>query len=256
MDVLRLRWNGTELVDITGAPEIPLYVADSFFLEDGKVVGYQRHLERFTTSTQRQGLVRSVDAFLEKVTTALPREGKWFPRIDLTERGELEVWIRPAPPLKQSLVLSTSAKDPRQEPTIKGPDIPALNEIRAQAQNQGADDAVILDSRGRIVDGSTTCLVWVEGHRVVIPPMEALRVDSITVSILKDILQTQGIAVEEGWATPADIEGCELYALNALHGIRSALSWVNGPTLRVNHERLNVWRNFYAGQTEKLPVTS
>ncbi|BDU11047.1 hypothetical protein AINA4_09680 [Aurantimicrobium sp. INA4] len=256
MDVLRLRWNGTELVDITGAPEIPLYVADSFLLNDGKVVGFQRHLERFTTSAHRQGLVRSVDAFLETVTSALPREGAWFPRIDLTERGELEVWIRPAPPLKDTIVLSTSVTDPRKEPAIKGPDIPALNEIRAHAQKQGAEDAVILDSLGRIVDGSTTCLVWVEGETVLMPPLEALRVDSVTVSVLRDILRGQGIEVEERWATPADIEGCELYALNALHGIRSALSWVNGPTLRVNHERLNVWRNFYAGQTEKLPVTS
>ena len=256
MDVLRLRWNGSVLVDITGAPEIPLFVGDSFFLEDGKVVGYQRHLERFISSSQRQGLVRSVDTFLEKVTATLPREGSWFPRIDLTERGELELWIRPAPPRKETIVLTTSATDPRREPTIKGPDIPALNEIRVQAQEQGADDAVILDAQGRIVDGSTTCLVWVEGERVVIPPLEALRVDSITVSILKDFLRAQGTSVEERWAIPADIQGCELYALNALHGIRSALSWVNGPTLRVNHERLNQWRNIYAGQTEKLPVTS
>lgn len=255
MGVLRLRWNGSELVDISGAPEIPLYVADSFLLNEGEVVGFDRHLERFSSSAQRQGLVRPLDQFLDAVTAALPRSGAWFPRIDLTERGELELWVRPAPELTEAIVLATAENDPRQEPTIKGPDIPALNELRSRAQQQGADDAVILDPAGRIIDGSTTCLIWVTGDTVLMPPSEASRVDSITVSILKDVLREQEVSIVEQWATPQELDGAELYALNALHGIRSALSWVNGPTLKVNEKRLRKWRDFYAGRTEKLPVT-
>ncbi|AWR21243.1 aminotransferase class IV [Aurantimicrobium photophilum] len=253
MDVLRFRWNGSELVDVTGAPEIPLYVADSFLLNDGKVVAYQRHLDRFAASAEFQGLVRPLDDFLSAVTASLPRTGKLFPRIDLTERGELELHIRPAPELHETIVLATASLDPRVEPTIKGPDIPALNALRAEAQTQGADDAVILDAQGRVVDGSTTCLIWFTEGGLHLPPAEALRVNSVSVAVVRELAAQGGFSVSETWATPADLEGVELYAVNALHGIRSAVSWVNGPSLSVNEERLAHWRQQYDLLAEELP---
>ena len=253
MDVLRFRWNGSELVDVTGAPEIPLYVADSFLLNDGKVVAYQRHLDRFAASAEFQGLVRPLDDFLSAVTASLPRTGKLFPRIDLTERGELELHIRPAPELHETIVLASASHDPRVEPTIKGPDIPALNALRAEAQTQGADDAVIVDAQGRIVDGSTTCLIWFAEGGLHLPPAEALRVNSVSVAVARELAAKGGFTVTETWATPADLDGAELYALNALHGIRSVVSWVNGPLLSVNQERLAHWRQQYDLLAEELP---
>ena len=253
MDVLRFRWNGSELVDVTGAPEIPLYVADSFLLNDGKVVAYQRHLDRFAASAEFQGLVRPLDDFLSAVTASLPRTGKLFPRIDLTERGELELHIRPAPELHETIVLASASHDPRVEPTIKGPDIPALNALRAEAQAQGADDAVIVDAQGRIVDGSTTCLIWFAEGGLHLPPAEALRVNSVSVAVARELAAKGGFTVTETWATPADLDGAELYALNALHGIRSVVSWVNGPLLSVNQERLAHWRQQYDLLAEELP---
>lgn len=253
MGVLRFRWNGSELVDVSGAPEIPLYVADSFLLNEGNVVGFERHLARFASSAEFQGLVRPVDTFLKAVTAALPREGVWFPRIDLTERGELELLIRPAPPLHDTIVLATALYDPRVEPGIKGPDIPVLNDLRSQVQQQGADDAVILDAQGRIVDGSTTCLVWFTEGNLHLPPAEAVRVDSVTVAVMKDLAFQGGITIKQTWATPADLEGVELYALNALHGIRSVNSWVNGPSLVLNSDRLSHWRQQYDLLAQKLP---
>ena len=253
MDVLRFRWNGSELVDVTGAPEIPLYVADSFLLNEGKVVGYQRHLERFTSSAEFQGLVRPVDAFLQAVTAALPRTGKHFPRIDLTERGELELHIRPAPELHDSIVLATAAHDPRVEPSIKGPDIPALATLRSAAQSSGAGDAVILDAQGRIIDGATTCLMWFTEGELHVPPSEAIRVDSTTVAAARELAAKGGLNVCETWATPQDLEGVELYALNALHGIRSVNSWVDGPSLIVNPERFMHWRQQYDLLAHELP---
>jgi branched-subunit amino acid aminotransferase/4-amino-4-deoxychorismate lyase len=253
VDVLRFRWNGSDLVDVTGAPEIPLYVADSFLLAEGKVVGYQRHLDRFRTSAEFQGLVRPIDTFLEAVTAALPRDGLHFPRIDLTERGELELHIRPAPARQETIVLATATTDPRVEPGIKGPDIPALNELRAEAQQLGADDAVILDTQGRIIDGSTTCLLWFAHGGVHVPPAAAIRVDSTTVAAARELAAKGGLSFLETWTTPTDLEGVELYALNALHGIRAVTTWINGPTLSVDLERLTHWRHQYDLLAEELP---
>ena len=253
MDVLRFRWNGSELVDISGAPEIPLYVADSYLLSDGNVVAYQKHLERFTASAVFQGLVRPIEDFLAAVTATLPREGQFFPRVDLTERGELELRLRPTPDLHETITLATAASDPRIEPRIKGPDIPALNELRSVAQAQGADDAVIVDAHGRIVDGSTTCLMWFADGAFHLPPEEAVRVESVTVAVMTEIAHSQGIPVLKTWATPSQLSGTQLYALNALHGIRAVTSWVDGPDLSVDLDALTQWRSHYADYAERLP---
>ena len=141
----------------------------------------------------------------------------------------------------------------RVEPTIKGPDIPALNTLRAEAQAQGADDAVIVDDQGRVVDGSTTCLIWFAEGGLHLPPAEALRVNSVSVAIAKELATKAGFTVTETWATPADLDGVELYALNSLHGIRSVISWVNGPSLSMNEERLAHWRQQYDLLAEELP---
>lgn len=245
MDVIRYRWNGAELVDVTGAPLITLYVADSFLLREGHVAGYRQHLERFSRSAHTQGLVRPLDTFLDAVTAALPRTGTYFPRIDLTERGELELWLRPAPELQEQLIVTTAAHDPRTEPALKGPDIPALTLLREHAQVVGADEAIIVDFQGRVIDGSTTCLMWFEGDTAVIPPAEALRVESITVALVSEFLSTTGTPLQEKWATPQDIASTELYALNALHGIRAVTQWKNGPEVVVNPTRLAALRAGY-----------
>lgn len=245
MDVLRFRWNGSELVDVTGAPTIPLYVADSFLLQDGKVVGYDRHLSRFGQSAQKQGLMRPLDDFLRAVTQKLPRTGSIFPRLDLTERGELELHLRPAPALAESLTVVTASHDPRVEPGIKGPDIPSLNTLREEAIAQGAQEAIILSHDGFVVDGATTCLVWAEGNSLTTPPQEATRVSSVTVSVLKDMTSELGYSWSEQWLTPQELEGKRLYALNALHGIRAVTGWINGPDLAVDLDELDNWRTFY-----------
>jgi branched-subunit amino acid aminotransferase/4-amino-4-deoxychorismate lyase len=253
VDVLRFRWNGSELVDVTGAPEIPLYVADSYLLNNGSIVAYQQHLDRFSASCEFQGLFRPLNDFLAAVTAALPREGKLFPRVDLTERGELELWLRPAPQLHDTIILATAPTDPRVEPSIKGPDIAALTQLRTQARASGAHDAVIIDSRGLIVDGATTCLMWFTDGALHMPPREAVRVASTTVAVLAEIARSEGIDVVETWATPSQLSGTQLYALNALHGIRAVTSWVDGPVLDVNEHTLASWRSKYEQYAERLP---
>jgi branched-subunit amino acid aminotransferase/4-amino-4-deoxychorismate lyase len=254
MNASRFRWNGSELAEITGAPAMPLYVADSFLLSEGAVVDFPLHLDRFARSADAQGLVRPMDDFIRAVTEALPTTGQWFPRIDLTERGELELHIRPAPPLTQTAVLATASSDPRTEPGIKGPDIPALETVRAAARERGADDAVILDAQGRIIDGATTCLVWFRGNTMFTPPVEAVRVESTTVSVVSNLARESGFKIATEWATPAELAGLTVWALNALHGIREVTAWIDGPALAPNPEMLQSWRARYAARA--LPVSA
>ena len=253
MDVVRYRWNGQELIDVTGSASIGLYVADSFLVSDGAVVDINAHLNRFSDSAQHQGLLRPIEAFLDAVLAQLPRKGMIFPRIELTERGELELRIRDAPALTSTLTVSTAGSDPRTTPEIKGPDIPALADLQESAKALGADDAVIVNTSGQIIDGTTTCLVWVDGEKVYQPPHEFLRVSSVTVAQLEKIV---GQPLSEQSRTPTELDGCELYALNSLHGIRAVTSWINGPTLEVNPDRLETWRAAYQNLFTALPESA
>jgi hypothetical protein len=42
--------------------------------------------------------------------------------------------------------------------------------------------------------------------------------------------------------TPAELAGTELWSLNALHGIRIATGWLDGPPLAELPGRLATWR--------------
>jgi branched-subunit amino acid aminotransferase/4-amino-4-deoxychorismate lyase len=110
-----------------------------------------------------------------------------------------------------------------------------------------------VNASNQIIDGTTTCLVWVDGEKVFQPPLEFLRVSSVTVAQLEKIV---GQPLSEQSRTPAELEGCELYALNSLNGIRAVTSWINGPTLEVNPHRLETWRAAYQNLFTALPESA
>jgi branched-subunit amino acid aminotransferase/4-amino-4-deoxychorismate lyase len=241
----RYRFNGSALVPLEIDSNLSLYVADSWLSLDGATVALDRHFARFAASADAQGLVRPVDDFLAACRAAIPTAGAWFPRLELTVRGELQLSVRPAPTRTSDVVLWSAPEDPRTEPAIKGPDIAALEELRVAARAAGASEAVITSPDGFVVDGATTCLMWWRDGALAVPSESLTRVNSVTVSVLRDIAAAQGISVTEELATAADLAGCEVWAVNALHGIRPALSWVDGPSLCVNADRVEQWRGWY-----------
>jgi branched-subunit amino acid aminotransferase/4-amino-4-deoxychorismate lyase len=245
LDHGRYRFNGTALVPLEIDSQLALYVADSWLTREGATVALERHFARFALSADVQGLVRPVDDFLAAVRGAIPSTGDWFPRLELTVRGELQLSLRPAPELTDSVTLWSATHDPRTEPAIKGPDIAALEELRAEARAAGATEPVISSAEGFIVDGATTCLLWWHNGALYTPAHELTRVDSVTVSVLRDIAESSGVSVGEAKMRASELDGCEVWAVNALHGIRPALAWLDGPSLTVDESRLATWRRWY-----------
>jgi len=245
LPVGRYRFNGSTLESSDSSGNMPLYVADSWLTIDGSTVALDKHCARFTASAAEQGLVHSPQPFLDQVAIALSQPGIFNPRIELTVRGELMLWMRSAPERRTSIVLSTAERDPRETPAIKGPDIPALEELRTEARNNGADEAVITSPRGEIIDGSTTCLLWWRDGVAHIPPLSFTRLSSVTMQVIAEFFAEAGIAIVEQAAQSADLVGCEVWAVNALHGIRPVTDWINGPTLAPTHPHADFWRPVY-----------
>lgn len=243
-------WQGGALVareDCDVAPSM-IEVADSWLVEEGTVRGLELHRERFLTSIPRsraRGL--EPDAFWDAAIASIPRTGTWFPRVELREQlgaPQLLFRLREAPVLQRSIVLTThTGRDPRTHPTVKGPDLSAMIRLRTEAQTRGADEAVIVSPEGWIVEGATTSICWWQGSTLCIPDRGLARVDGVTMRTVLALATALGIDISEERALPEDLDELEVWALNALHGIRMVTAWQGGPPSTAEDPgRLSRWR--------------
>src|SRR5690606_32146221 len=97
--------------------------------------------------------------------------------------------------------------------------------------------------------------VWWRGDILFGPPEgpdweEFDRVDSVTARSVFGLAAALGVETHREPATPAELDGTEVWALNALHGIRIVTNWVDGegaaasgPQLAELPGRLSLWRS-------------
>lgn len=248
--------------------EGPLLVADSWRVRDGRARGLERHRARFLSAVGDR--VPDAEAAFDAAVELIPRRGDVFPRIELRDRaagahsaghvdeqfGEhsgasLRLRLRPTPAVSETAVLATAPHDPRTQPLVKGPDLDALQRLRVAVQPLGADEAVIVDAHGHLIEGAYSGLLWWRGATLVQPDETLARIPSVTVSLVLDAARAAGVPVMSERITPAELAGCEVWVLSALHGLRVATAWVDGPALaRPTHvERGRAW---LAAATEPL----
>ncbi|QWT23026.1 aminotransferase class IV [Subtercola sp. PAMC28395] len=238
-----------------------LLVADSWLVANGSVRAIDLHRERFATSALEQGFSNRVvlDVFWRAAVEAIPPIHRWFPRVELStveasspraKPGfQLSLLMRLAPPATRTAVLRThDGDDPRSIPGIKGPDLHSLAALRNRARTDGVDDLVILDSADTVIDGTTTAILWWRGDELHVPPATAARVDSVTARSIVVLARATGVRVVEEAATPASLAGAEVWAVNALYGIRTVTHWHGASEqtrvteLTVNPARAELWQ--------------
>ena len=221
--------------------------ADSWLVADGSVLALDLHRTRFLTSIPR-GRYRQVDpgAFWDASLAAIPRTGDWFPRVELrTQRHQpqLVFRLREAPERRRSVMLAThTGRDPRTAPRIKGPDLEAMTRLRTEAQQRGADEAVLLSPNGYVAEGSTTCLAWWRGDALCVPSADIDRIDGVTVRAVVTLATALGVDILHESVRPDELDGLEVWALNALHGIRIVTGWIGGPATAEEPGRRAAWQ--------------
>jgi len=231
-ELSRLRWTaatGFEPADESGE----ILVIDSWLVTDGQVSAFDAHVRRFTASCAELvgpelASAGEVEAFLRAGLAQIPAAGRWFPRAELAlvnGTPRLQLWVRPAPPRTDSIRLWIPPEpDQRTCPRIKGPDLPYLSALRTAAVAAGADEAVLLSTRGMVLEGTTTSILWWRGETLCAPPPEAPVLPGVT----RAVLLTGGHPVRFEYATPAELAGLKVWAVNALHGIRPVTAWLTG----------------------------
>ncbi|WP_239308410.1 aminotransferase class IV [Frankia sp. Cj3] len=246
----RMRWVGSGAgadcapggFALVNDPSRPL-VVDSWLMDDGRVRAWPAHLARFSSACARMtGLpaARCV-AFMVASVRQLPATGRWFPRVELVmidDRPRLQLWPRPAPARGEAVRLWISpTADQRVQPTVKGADLGYLAELRQAAVRAGADETLLLSADGRVREGTTTSVLWWRGKTLCLPPDTPHLLPGVTCAAILGLAATRGVRVQEEESRPRDLAGLEVWAVNALHGIRPVRGWVGasidaGPSRR------------------------
>ena len=223
-------------------------VADSWRVSDGTVVGLDLHEQRFSRSVAENTSLPAhiVADFLHAVRGSLPRQGEWFPRVEAIwhERGpQLRYHQRSAPPWSSQVIVARAPHDPRKTPQVKGPDLEALLKLRDHVAPLGADEALIVDSEDALSEGAySTVMVWPLGGEQLHIVHHSGRLPSITERLLISLATKQGIPAVERTIPVSALEGSEVWIVSALHGIRQAMAFVDGPPLATGTGRRDVWQ--------------
>lgn len=248
------RWRDGVLEPRDDCDVVPAAIeaADSWSTTGGLTVGIALHRERFMAAIPR-GRYRQTDpaAFWDAAIAAIPAEGDWFPRVELRSRlgaPELLFRLRPAPERRTTVrLVAHIGRDPRTAPRLKGPDLDAMLRLRTEARARGADEAVLLAPDGAVADGSTSAIAWWRDDAFVVPADDIDRIDSVTLRSVTALAEAHGVDVRREHAAPADLAGCEVWSLNALHGIRVVTEWIDGPPVAAMPDRADTWRERLAG---------
>ncbi len=174
MSTRTFRWTGADGLVPGPLADEALLAADSWLVDDGRARALDRHRRRFADACgQAAGLgaagpaPASLDAFWAAVRARLPDAGRWFPRVELSgdqRATRLSLRVRPAPPTSATVrVWLGREPDPRRFPRRKGPDLPSLARLRARASAAGADDALLVDADGVLLEAAHAGVLWWEG---------------------------------------------------------------------------------------------
>jgi branched-subunit amino acid aminotransferase/4-amino-4-deoxychorismate lyase len=242
LDSSLLRWTGRGLEPADGTAAGALLVADSWLVDEGYQRAAPAHWARFGSSCLAVGARRGeLAAFQAAASAKLPLDGRWFPRVELTAAG-LGLRLRRAPPPERTVrVLAGEPGDPRSCPRRKGPDLALLAGLRAGAHERGADELLLCDADGGLLEGALSSLLWWEGDVLWTTPNEHA-LPGVTRALLLEIAQRRGVEVRMRAPRPAELDGREAWLTSALHGIRVVSAWVSPRIEAGAGERAPAWR--------------
>lgn len=224
-----------------------LLVADSFRVRlnphDGaaEVRGWSEHLARFRTGVEsvcaetQCAPSPNLETFLTDARDRIQQYGEGFPRLELWSRGDLPpalaLNLRPLPPLGAELSMRTAPGVVLSNAAHKGPNIARLGALN---QHLGAE-ALLTDFEGTVLEGATTSLVWWDttNHNGHVVADRRNRVASVTERLVSREVELTGSRI-----TPTELSHYEVWAVNALHGIRVVTSIEGVATRKANAMRL------------------
>lgn len=223
-----------------------LLVADSFRVRSHRESGgpearnLQAHFERFKAAassalteraqTPEQRRVSQVlEKFLDDARQQIAAFGEGWPRLELWgvpdaqqslfAGQQLRLSLRPLPELGESIEARTAGYSAVDHPERKGPNIRRYARLNQELRAE----ALLTDEIGRVVEGATTSLLWWRDGTLY-ASRDGGRVASVTEQMLRDFATSRHVPSRRGTEYPSKLGSYEVWAVNALHGIRVVTS--------------------------------
>lgn len=184
----------------------------------------------------------TLDAFLIEAGAEIERFGEGFPRLEMWRDPDGSVRfacsLRPLPPLGETLQLTSVVAAPCAHARRKGPNIASYSALNRRL----SAEAVLVDATGFVREGATTSFVcWPDDSEQTGYVIDSdARVASVTEAILVAATaqrlvgekpnRTRTGLLARASATLSELQRAEVWAVNALHGIRT-VSHIDGVTL-------------------------
>jgi branched-subunit amino acid aminotransferase/4-amino-4-deoxychorismate lyase len=202
---------------------------ESFAVADGAIRGLDLHRQRFSAALSDHVPARWSSAVFDAALARVPAVGSWFPRI-VAHGGDvlrISLEIRPLPQVEgDARVWLYPRPDTRSFPSRKGPDAEWCLQVRAEARQHGADDALLTDANGWIRECATSALTWWDGDVFCVVSEAQPHLASVTRALLIDLVRATGAPVEPRSARITDLAGCETWLLSAGRGLRVVKEWI------------------------------
>ncbi|HVL88341.1 MAG TPA: aminotransferase class IV [Candidatus Thermoplasmatota archaeon] len=230
-----------------GEPSIPsadrgfLY-GDGLFetlrVQDGAPLWWDEHLRRMAQGAAELGIPMPPEPAWRAAALALldGARGRCRLRLVLT-RGDGPPGFAPPPKPDPRMVLTfdpaTLPEPPRLVALVRSgePGLPRLKILaaphavlaRREAARRGADDALLVDRRGRVVEATSATVLVARGGRLVTPPLSDGILPGVTRSIVLAWAQEAGVACEEASLYLGDVRGAdEILLASSVAGVLPA----------------------------------
>ena len=182
---------------------------------DGRIALWPLHLARLRRDCVAVGFALD-EGQLQRILEDIPRGEVRRVRLTVDESGEIGVTHQPLPPNPAYWTVALSgvtlnSHDPWLH--IKTTHRPAYDSART-AMPAGCDEALLMNERGEICEGTITNIFLRRDGRLLTPPLSC----GLLPGVLRHSLVEAGEAVE-AVLTLADLKEGELFCGNALRGL-------------------------------------
>lgn len=130
-------------------------------------------------------------------------------------------------------VFVSSFRLPAGEPLARFKNLNKLPQVlaRAEADAEGADEALLLNSDGYVVEGSTSNLFWVRGETVCTPPLPSGILPGVTRAVVLEICARAGIDAREENIASGGLEKMDGAFLSLSSSGIAEVEFINGKPL-------------------------
>jgi branched-subunit amino acid aminotransferase/4-amino-4-deoxychorismate lyase len=220
-------------------------------IHEGRVPLLGRHLYRLQSGgCDHDTLERAKAEALSAATAWQPQYGRMTLEVSVDDEISIDIDEQPSSIIVAGgpkIVLVDSETPPLPPGAAKPADRTFWDCALAEAKAQGGDVALLVDDRGRIMDGSQATVWFVFGELLVTPPSPPA-LAGVSRFLVMDSAPMWGYAVEERPVTQEDMLLCdEIFLTTAVGGAVDARGHAGFAAPRIN---AHIDRIFKAGHEE------